>query len=157
MTTVFTNEVRFNLAHHALGYVVIGVTLASFMTNGGQFSAINAIATIAVMLAGWVLKSTNDANAIERIGKNQRRGREELITDGWYSITRNPCYLGQALIIGGFLFLAPSLYNFGCFLLYFLVVNATVSVEEKRLEAQFGDEYAEYKRNVGRWLTLKRA
>lgn len=147
----------FNLAHHALGFVVTGITLATiFMTFEGPIPMFNLLIALPIMMVGWLIKSTNDMNAIERIAKNQARGEEELITGGWYNFSRNPCYLGQALITGGFLLIAPSIYSLGCYLTYFLIMNATVSVEEKRLKAKFGNEYEAYAKEVGRWLTLKR-
>jgi len=158
MNVSVSKEMCLNLAHHALGYVVIAVTLATVWTTFEEpIPMTDLLIAVSVMMVGWVLKSTNDENAIERIAENQDGGKEELITNGWYQLTRNPCYLGQVVLIGGFLFIAPSLYGIGCFLIYFLAVNATVSIEEKRLRAQFGDEYVVYTKNVGRWcpLTLK--
>ena len=158
MNVIVSKEMRLNLAHHVLGYVVMGVTLATMlMTFDGPIPMTNLLLAALVTLVGFVLKSTNDVNAIERIAENQISGNEELITSGWYQFTRNPCYLGQTIIIGGFLFIAPSLYGVGCFLIYFLAVNATVSIEEKRLTARFGDEYITYTKKVGRWYprTLK--
>lgn len=155
MNVTVSKEMCLNLAHHALGYVVMGVTLATvLMTFDGPIPMTNLLLAVSVIMVGWVMKTTNDTNAIERIAENQNGGTEELITTGWYQFTRNPCYLGQTIIIGGFLFIAPSLYGVGCFLVYFLAVNATVSIEEKRLAAQFGDEYVAYTKKVGRWYPL---
>ncbi|MEZ5920801.1 MAG: hypothetical protein R3C60_05560 [Parvularculaceae bacterium] len=38
-------------------------------------------------------------------------------------------------------------------IVYFLLVNfVSIPYEEKKMEAQFGDDYSRYKRKVRRWI-----
>jgi len=77
----------------------------------------------------------------------------EIITTGVYRFTRNPMYLGLALLqtaIG---------LGFGNLWILFLVPLACVVVritairhEEVYLERKFGAAYLDYKRSVRRWL-----
>lgn len=72
---------------------------------------------------------------------------------GPFRLSRNPMYLGFALILLGeavFLgttltFLSPLIFVLICQVLY-------IPAEEKNLEASFGNEYLQYKRKVRRWL-----
>lgn len=76
-----------------------------------------------------------------------------LVTTGVYQITRNPMYLGMALIlIGGVVIggsVAPALVP----PLFIWVVNRQlIHGEEARLSRQFGNAYADYCRRVRRWI-----
>jgi len=76
-----------------------------------------------------------------------------LVIQGLYRYSRNPMYLGVMLILTGEAVLFQSLpllvYTSVCFLLLNLGI---AFYEEPRLLRQFGREYEEYCRQVGRWL-----
>jgi len=76
-----------------------------------------------------------------------------LIIEGPYRLTRNPIYLGFALIILGGTFLAGTLW--GMFLAPFLVATVTrviIRAEEQYLQATFAGRYSEYRSRVRQWL-----
>lgn len=81
-------------------------------------------------------------------------GAPILVTSGPFARTRNPLYIGNALIYLGVVFLAGGrpiwiLIALGfCILQYSLIV----SLEEQTLEELFGIEYKLYSRNVPRWI-----
>jgi protein-S-isoprenylcysteine O-methyltransferase Ste14 len=76
-----------------------------------------------------------------------------LATGGVYRVTRNPMYLGLALVLAGFaawLWWWPALAGplaFGAYITRF-----QIRAEERALERVFGDEYRAYCRRVRRWL-----
>ena len=76
-----------------------------------------------------------------------------LVTDGPYRYSRNPMYLGMALLILGF---ALALGSVGALLgvpVFVLAVQWLFIVpEEQRLDGLFGDDYRSYRRRVRRWL-----
>lgn len=77
----------------------------------------------------------------------------QLVTSGVYKITRNPMYLGMALILLGAQCrwgALPSLLLTPAFMLY--MTRFQIAVEEREMLRLFGDEYARYKGSVGRWL-----
>jgi protein-S-isoprenylcysteine O-methyltransferase Ste14 len=83
-----------------------------------------------------------------------RPGRASaLVACGVYRVTRNPMYVGLALVLfgwalllgGGALWLGPVL--FVAFITRFQIVP-----EERVMDAKFGDDYAAYCRQVRRWL-----
>lgn len=76
-----------------------------------------------------------------------------LVTQGPYRLTRNPMYLGLALVYAGVaswfqlswgLLLLPVVL----ILVYYLVIVR----EERYLERKFGEAYVKYKAQVRRWL-----
>jgi protein-S-isoprenylcysteine O-methyltransferase Ste14 len=91
-----------------------------------------------------------------------RRGRgtlapwdppQKLVVQGPYHRVRNPMITGVATVLAGeaLVFGSPALV---IYTLTFAAVNALYMprVEEPRLLARFGDEYADYMREVPRWI-----
>jgi protein-S-isoprenylcysteine O-methyltransferase Ste14 len=78
---------------------------------------------------------------------------KRLATDGIYSVTRNPMYLGAVIAFIGLSFARGSSW--------LLILTAMLPValqrlailpEEAHLEARFGDDYRRYQSRVRRWL-----
>jgi len=84
------------------------------------------------------------------MGERKSRG---LVTDGPYSVCRNPLYLGTALIAIG---LGMCLANLVVIILTLLVViplHVLVALaEEEHLEEAFGEQYLAYKERVPRFI-----
>jgi protein-S-isoprenylcysteine O-methyltransferase Ste14 len=75
-----------------------------------------------------------------------------IITEGPYSICRNPLYLGTFLMIIGFAFYLESLtFAIGCLFAAVFYLFVTVSSEESRLREIFGQPYIEYCHTVPRF------
>jgi len=76
-----------------------------------------------------------------------------LITSGVFKISRNPLYLGMALILFGEAILLGSIITFLFPLLFIIMTNMwTIPLEEKNLEKKFGRKYLDYKRKVRKWI-----
>lgn len=76
-----------------------------------------------------------------------------IVTDGAYRFTRNPGYLGMALLASGIAILAGALWPLVTIAIAAVVIDRGVIVREERyLERLFGQEYADYKRRVRRWI-----
>jgi len=76
-----------------------------------------------------------------------------LVTDGVYRVTRNPMYLGLALLLAAWmvwLACAANLLLLGAFVV--AMTELQIKPEERALNALFGDDYREYRRRVRRWL-----
>jgi protein-S-isoprenylcysteine O-methyltransferase Ste14 len=70
----------------------------------------------------------------------------KLKTDGIYKRVRHPSYLGLLLIVVGFSAIMGSLYSFLVLTVpVFLAISYRISVEEKLLISEFGDNYIKYK------------
>jgi protein-S-isoprenylcysteine O-methyltransferase Ste14 len=76
-----------------------------------------------------------------------------LVTHGVYRVTRNPMYLGMALLLGAWaVALGPWWAAAGP--AAFVVYNSRFQIgpEERALRALFGTAYSDYCRRVRRWL-----
>jgi protein-S-isoprenylcysteine O-methyltransferase Ste14 len=81
------------------------------------------------------------------------RPSSALVTDGVYRFTRNPIYLGMALLYAGLALGADSAVALALLVpLLALVQAGIVAREERYLEGRFGDEYRRYKASVRRWI-----
>jgi protein-S-isoprenylcysteine O-methyltransferase Ste14 len=77
----------------------------------------------------------------------------KLVTDGIYSISRNPMYLGLLFILIGYGFYLANLFTFLLLPLFVIYMNRyQIIPEEEIMERKFGDEYLRYKSEVRRWL-----
>ena len=77
----------------------------------------------------------------------------KLLTDGPYSLSRNPMYVGWTLIYVGAALAANSVWMLALLpvvIVYTHVVD--VRKEERFLTEKFGDEFLEYQRRVRRYL-----
>jgi protein-S-isoprenylcysteine O-methyltransferase Ste14 len=76
-----------------------------------------------------------------------------LVTAGPYLFTRNPMYLGMALMLLGAAILTGALTPFVAPVAFvFIVIHGFILPEEKHMERTFGASYVELKRRVRRWL-----
>jgi protein-S-isoprenylcysteine O-methyltransferase Ste14 len=81
------------------------------------------------------------------------RPASSLQTTGIYAITRNPMYVGLAILYLGVTCFIGNWWNL--ILLPFLILivqEYIIKREEKYLELEFGSEYEAYKNKVRRWL-----
>lgn len=76
-----------------------------------------------------------------------------LQTNGIYNISRNPMYVGLAIVYLGITCLIGNWWNIILFPLLFLIIQEyIIKREEKYLERAFGIKYFDYKKSVRRWL-----
>jgi protein-S-isoprenylcysteine O-methyltransferase Ste14 len=76
-----------------------------------------------------------------------------MITDGVFQISRNPMYLGFALILIGIAVLLGSLTPFVVIPIFALLMDQIfIRVEEQMLEEKFVLTWLDYKRRVRRWI-----
>jgi protein-S-isoprenylcysteine O-methyltransferase Ste14 len=100
--------------------------------------------------------------ALRALGTSWRLGIDRdrpgaLVTGGIFRRSRNPVYLGLALLaVGAFLVLGRLvlLVLAVAFLLYFRLL---IGREERFLAERYGDAYRGYARSVGRWWTWRRS
>lgn len=76
-----------------------------------------------------------------------------LVSSGIYRWTRNPMYLGMAMLYGGIALLFASLAAALLLLPVLAIMNfIVIRREEAYLARRFGAEYDAYRRRVRRWL-----
>lgn len=76
-----------------------------------------------------------------------------LVTDGIFTRTRNPMYLGLLLGLIGYGFWLASISALVIALVFIPLITASqISTEERVMEDLFGDAYLSYKHRTRRWL-----
>ena len=106
------------------------------------------IATVGVMIFGLSVYTIRDS---WRAGIPES-DRTKMVSEGIYSISRNPAFCGFDLTYIGILlmFFNIPLLAFTCFAIFTL--HLQILQEEKYMEKVFGIEYREYRRKVFRYL-----
>jgi len=76
-----------------------------------------------------------------------------LVSTGVYSFTRNPMYLGMALVLLAWAAYLSSIWSLlGPVLFALYITRFQIIPEERVLDRLFGTPFAEYKKRVRRWL-----
>jgi protein-S-isoprenylcysteine O-methyltransferase Ste14 len=107
------------------------------------------------LIAGGIVIDGAAAGRFRRLGTAVQpwKPTTALATDGLYRFTRNPIYVGFALIYLGLTAAVDSLAALVLLPLCLVVVDRFVIAREERyLAAKFGPEYDAYRRKVRRWL-----
>ena len=87
------------------------------------------------------------------INPHKPQKTQTLVSKGVYRITRNPMYLGMAIVLLAAILKLGSLLGLialPAFILY--ITYFQIKPEEKIIEGLFGAEYLVYKNEVRRWL-----
>lgn len=72
----------------------------------------------------------------------------ELKINGIHRFVRHPLYTGTIMVVWGFYFLFPYLNNLIAVVLLTLYVIVGIRFEEKKLIAEFGEQYLLYMKKV---------
>jgi protein-S-isoprenylcysteine O-methyltransferase Ste14 len=76
-----------------------------------------------------------------------------MVTDGIFRYSRNPMYLGLALVLFGVWTLWGSLSPLAAVIAFVLIIDQWhIPHEEKMLKDKFGGEYENYKSKTRRWV-----
>jgi protein-S-isoprenylcysteine O-methyltransferase Ste14 len=85
------------------------------------------------------------------------RKRKSMVSEGPYSLCRNPLYVGSFLIVLAIAFYVTSLtFAIGLAVATLFYLSVTVSAEERWLGQEFGDEYGRYCQDVPRFFPRMR-
>ncbi len=142
-----------------LGPLVLGLLLnrklpAPFLPRGLTRILGLPLLSGGVLLGGWFYRTMRRART-PIIGEPFVPGRptSSLVTDGPFRHTRNPGYLGGAMIYAGIASLTNALWAILLLPVMLLMMQHTVIEREERyLERKFGEEYLRYKARVRRWI-----
>jgi protein-S-isoprenylcysteine O-methyltransferase Ste14 len=107
-----------------------------------------------LLLAGLaLLASFNTAFTRKGTAVEPWKPTTAIVTTGPYRVTRNPAYLGMALVYVGIALLAEALWVLLPLPIVLAVIDrAVIAREERYLERKFGREYLDYKATVRRWI-----
>lgn len=115
---------------------------------------IAAALTIALAGGGFVVTGvTSFRRAKTTVNPMQPETASTLVRSGVYRISRNPMYVGLALVLLGWAVFLSSVWALLGLLGFVLYMNRfQIGPEERVLAAIFGGAYGAYKAEVRRWL-----
>ena len=140
----------------ALMWWVSGTPSIADIPIGRLYLAI-LIALAGLALSIWsivYMKHVGKGNPFDAMGHEVAPRTKHLMTDGPYKISRNPMLSGTYLYYIGVLIALWTGWALLVFAIIATVMMLQVRSEEKRLEADFGQEYLDYKKRTGRFITL---
>ena len=101
------------------------------------------------VVGGWFIRTIQKADTPIRTD----RPVPSLVTDGPFRYTRNPGYLGLAMLYAGIATLRNSLWAILVLpVVVYVIGREVIGREERYLERTFGEEYLAYKARVRRWV-----
>jgi len=130
-----------------------GATLVAPSASGSSFRVPLAIV---LAIAGLALSTSGRLafrNAKTSANPLKPQAATSLVVAGIYKATRNPMYVGLALVLVGwavFLWSAWALLGPVGFVAY--IARFQIAPEERALALLFGEEYSAYKSRVRPWL-----
>jgi protein-S-isoprenylcysteine O-methyltransferase Ste14 len=137
-----------------LAGLAIGFALEALLPGASLPAAVQWVLGAALVLAGAaLLASFNTAFTRKGTAVEPWKPTTAIVTTGPYRLTRNPAYLGMALVYIGIALLAAALWVLVPLPLVLGVIDrAVITREERYLGRKFGREYLDYKASVRRWI-----
>jgi protein-S-isoprenylcysteine O-methyltransferase Ste14 len=137
-----------------LAALAIGFGLTALLPDAALPDAVGLAAGIPLVLAGIGLAASFIASFRRaRTAVDPYRPTTAIVTSGPYRFTRNPGYLGMALVCVGIALLAGALWVLVPLLAAVAVIDrGVIAREERYLERKFGSAYTDYKTQTRRWL-----
>lgn len=130
-TEALVRDVTFGLEGDRHRYLGLALLIAGFLIEGE--------ATMRFRRAG---------TAVEPWKPSTR-----LVTNGLYRFSRNPIYVGMAVLYGGLALILDSPLALALLIpCLFVIDRGVIAREEPYLEARFGQDYRDYRARVRRWL-----
>lgn len=100
-----------------------------------------------------VIAALNFRRVATTVHPNHPDQTSQLVTTGVYRITRNPMYLGFALMLLAWgLYLGNMAALFGLPVFMFYMNQFQIKPEERVLKQKFGQQYKAYLNRTHRWL-----
>jgi protein-S-isoprenylcysteine O-methyltransferase Ste14 len=129
----------------ALKVLLPGATVLSFPST---------LAGVAPVLAGFALNLAADqAFKRQRTTVKPFEVPTSLVTDGVFTLSRNPMYLGMVLFLFGLAMLLGALSPFAVVIGFAVLLHYWfVVVEEQMLAERFGEAWLNYRQKVRRWI-----
>ncbi|WP_282043308.1 methyltransferase family protein [Winogradskyella flava] len=103
----------------------------------------------ASLILVWI--SQSQMSTSWRIGIDENN-KTKLVTNGVFSISRNPIFLGIIIANIGLFLVIPNAFTLLIVSLSTLSVNTQIRLEEEFLKREFGNDYLEYIIKVRRWI-----
>lgn len=123
---------------------------APFTWLGIQILKITGFALIHLALL-WIVIAQIQMSNSWRVGIDHS-AKTELKTNGLFSVSRNPVFLGMLVTLFGVFLIIPNAITLLTFVASTLLFQVQVRLEEEYLKGVHGDPYSNYCQKVGRWF-----
>ncbi|RYY29134.1 MAG: isoprenylcysteine carboxylmethyltransferase family protein [Sphingomonadales bacterium] len=117
------------------------------------YGTLHTLGMVALVLGAAIILTAQ--GLFLRTGTDSRpwKSDQKLIFEGVYKWSRNPMYLGMALVYLGITMLNDSGTQLcALFPLMFVIQKEVIEPEERYLAGKFGEPYLAYKASVRRWI-----
>ena len=155
-----------NAFGYLLGFLVFiaGIPAIMWWVSGRPFPWapvwLKAVPALILMVIGlalsiWAIvhmRKVGEGNPFDAYNHEVAPRTKHLMTDGPYRFSRNPMLVGVYIYDLGLLLWLQSGWSLLVFAVEVVFLTLQVRSEEKRLEADFGEEYRAYKQKVPRYL-----
>ena len=155
-----------NILGYFLGFLlfIAGIPAIMWWASGRPFPCAPArpwaVIAIILMVVGlflsiWAIvhmRKVGEGNPFDAYNHEVAPRTKHLMTDGPYRFSRNPMLVGVYVYDIGILLWLQSWWPLLVFAVEVVFLTLQVRSEEKRLEADFGDEYRAYKQRVPRYF-----
>ena len=99
----------------------------------------------------WIIIAQVQMSNSWRVGIDHS-AKTELKTNGLFSVSRNPVFLGMLLTLAGVFLILPNAITLLVFVASTLLFQVQVRLEEEYLYKTHGENYLNYCKKTGRWL-----
>ncbi|MBQ6402157.1 MAG: isoprenylcysteine carboxylmethyltransferase family protein [Firmicutes bacterium] len=149
------------LIGYALGFVLFILLIPFIMwkvsgpvaPRTAQIVAFGILAVAGIGISVWsivYMKLVGKGNPMDAFNHEVAPRTSNLMTEGPYRLCRNPMLLGVFMYYLGILILLWNVKAGVIFVAFACIMAVQVKREESRLEAEFGDDYREYKKKTKR-------
>lgn len=111
-----------------------------------------------LFLSIWAIvymRRVGDGNPMDAFGHEVAPRTKHLMTNGPYRLSRNPMLSGIFVYLIGCCHWLWTWQSVVVFLVFVAIMLVQVRTEEERLRRDFGEEYEEYCKKVGRFLPFR--
>ena len=115
-----------------------------------QILTITGLALIHIALV-WISIAQFQMSNSWRIGIDEKN-KTKLVTDGVFSISRNPIFLGMIISVLGLFFIVPNALTFFLTITTYIVIQIQIRLEEEFLQKQHAQDYVNYKLKTKRLI-----
>lgn len=144
------NEQLYRILFNVIALVTTYVVFICFRETPNTLNFAGSPIGFILVIAGvfLVLKSLINYDLLAFIGLTKENHSDELIISGLNSRLRHPLYLGILIGLVGWIIVQPTSAVVVTYIVTLIYVQFGIYFEEKKLIAQFGEQYKSYKQSV---------
>jgi len=149
-------EATLSIAFFVL-FIGVALTMSFLKQPVGEIQWLNGFFAMTLGFVLLVLNLVISGSALLNLKDSWRVGvlenqKTDLVTTGIYRLTRNPYFVAYILMFAAYTVMLQNLILFGLSLVGCVFVHRMILKEEHYLYSVHGDAYAQYAKNVPRYI-----